>query len=154
MKQYIIISYTGTQLTDSEVGYLKSSISNVLRANCDGVTDGKISIFSEDDIKSLKNIFEDDSKSKEQQAIEAAVVYIGERYSEHLTGANASYINFIIALSHDLSDGNVLLINSVKILSSHSGRISTTLAKKYGFTKSILAAIQTVYSFQKPIYHL
>lgn len=153
MTQIILIRYDGSQLSDKDVAILAQRLTDILSSHADANSVADIQTLTEDEFIARirqtlkKTTFNAMVKElAEEQAIEHSVVYIGEKFRNFLTGPNASYVGFVVALTEALHKNDDLLKKSAHILSTHSGKIKSTLAKKYGFTKSIFEAISQVYN--------
>jgi len=94
------------------------------------------------------------------EAVKQAVIYIGRRFENSLTGANGPIGNiatFAIELSNAVSTAkrNMSfigvgskdeLLTAIKILSETKAVIPSSLAKKYHFTQNVVDVIKKVYN--------
>lgn len=150
MTQIILISYDGMQLSDKDVAVLANRLTDILDRHAVSGSVIDINTLTKEELidrlllgmTSVKEM----KIPTEEEAIENAVVYIGEKFKQFLTGPNTSYVGFVVALTEALHKDDDLLKKSAYILSTHSGKVKSTTARKYGFTKSIFEAIAQVYS--------
>lgn len=144
----LVVTYYGYELPESVI---KEIAKSVLNHGCEV----KISTFAGDDIRkalvlstNTDWIDKQPKKSEEQMAIESAVIYIGEKFAEWLTGPQKSMPVFLTQLSARLTYAKMYgnddnLIKAVNILCTHTGKIPAKLSKKYGFNDTVLATIKT-----------
>lgn len=149
MTQIILISYGGTQLSEKDVAVLAGRLTDILNGHAISGSVVDIATLTKEEL--INRILGMTSVKEmkiptEEEAIENAVVYIGEKFKQFLTGSNASYVGFVVALTEALHKDDDLLKKSAYILSTHSGKVKSATARKYGFTKSIFEAIAQVYS--------
>lgn len=146
MKQLrsIVVVYDGDEPTPSVIRELyKVVVGSAIATDC------RIATLDRDDIITsvAKNVVESEP-TEEQSAIEAAVIFIGERYRDVLD-IPAKYPIFAARLSADVSKAktygtNKTLLKAVEILSTHSGVVPQNLSKTYNFTKGVLNVIKTI----------
>lgn len=154
----LVVTYYGYELPESVIKEIAKSVFN---HGCEV----KISTFAGDDIRKALAlstntdlykisrlekswIDKQPKKSEEQMAIESAVIYIGEKFAEWLTGPQKSMPVFLTQLSARLTYAKMYgnddnLIKAVNILCTHTGKIPAKLSKKYGFNDVVLATIKT-----------
>lgn len=141
--QTIVVAFNGVEPTSRII----ASISALVEAS--GCAEGnvcKISVLSEEELYRAAASVVTIPKATEQEAIEAAVVYIGEKFSDTLTGKHRSIPVFQARLSAcltyaKLNNTDDRLVKAVDILLTHSGKIPASLSKKYGFTQNVLDSI-------------
>ena len=100
------------------------------------------------------------SSTSTQDAINNAVIYIGERFKNSLSGTNGPIGNvaiFAIELSNAVATSrrnisfvgvgtNDELLTAIEILSTVNGKIPSNLAKKYHFTQNVVEVIKKIYN--------
>jgi len=148
--QTIVVAFNGTEPTDRLITSIKALVE---ASRCATGNTCKISVISEEELyrvaaSTITLAPQPSPRSIEQQAIEAAVVYIGEKFADSLVGRNKSIPVFQARLSACLTHAKMYgtddeLLNAVNILLTHNGKIPASLAKKYGFSQTVLDSIDT-----------
>lgn len=135
----IIIYYEGTE---------DLSISDLMRIQT-ALPQFEVKKISCLDSEETKNLQSNPVDASTQSAIEHAVVYIGEYFSDVLSGTNRSesafkYKLIIAATSAKIRGNNDNLLKAMSILSTYNGTIPYKLAKRYGFNNHIVSIIKDV----------
>lgn len=138
----VVITYEGPELPTTVITEIGANVMSYGK-------DIKIQTLDEKDLcKAIVQQTETLKKSEEQMAIESAVIYIGEKFAEWLTGPQKSMPVFLTQLSARLTYAKMYgtdenLVKAVNILCTHTGKIPAKLSKKYGFNDVVLATIKT-----------
>lgn len=141
--QTIVVAFNGVEPTSRLIASIKALVE---ASGCATGNVCKISVLSEEELYRAAASVVTIPKATEQEAIEAAVVYIGEKFSDTLTGKHRSIPVFQARLSAcltyaKLNNTDDRLVKAVDILLTHSGKIPASLSKKYGFTQNVLDSI-------------
>jgi len=108
-------------------------------------------------LKDVKDTLVVKTTNSDAEAVKNAVIYIGRRFEDSLTGANRNLTKFGIELSKAVanaqqrisfnaapSNGDEIL-KAVEIISTITASIPQTLARRYHFTQNVVDVIKTVY---------
>lgn len=110
-------------------------------------------------VKTVQSIEENVQKNETTTAIRSAVEYIGKRFENSLANTKTlgSLTNFALTLQPEASKAyakpeslrdydETCLVNAIEILSTATGTIPASLAKKYHITRGVISIIKQIYN--------
>lgn len=160
-KHALVFMWTGNEISEDSI----VAMSNYFVQK--GYTSEELlSVHYKDDIEiassiitSAKQVCAGAAQTTAEEAIHNAVIYIGERFEGSLadTKTLGSLVNFALALQPEASKAyakderlrnhdETCLVNAIEILSTATGTIPTTLAKKYHITRGVISIIKQIYN--------
>lgn len=135
MKQYIIISYEGANLSTSEVGAVASQLNTV---NPD-VKDVHASTMDETEVNSIIIGHTEAKNATELSVVESACIYVKKRFGKFF----CSKMKLLLALSEAINNepDNESLTNAIRVM---SGGVSKRMRDSYGISTDIIYVFKTV----------
>ena len=135
MKRYVLLSYTGSDITADTIAALGS----VLKAN--GVATGDVHGVSMSESEVCATIIKGVSQDppKELSTVESACIYAEERFGKYFTnGLKLTLAIWEQAVKHPEDD---VLINCIEILSRG---VSTKMALQYRISKDVVSVFKEI----------
>ena len=135
MKQYIIISYKGSDLGPSEVALIASQL-KVIKSD---VTDVHVSTMDEREVGSIVIRHAENKSATELSVAESACIYAKEKFGKFFN----SKMKLLLALSEAVNDepNNESLTNAIKIISCG---VSKRMRDSYGISTDVVCVFKTV----------
>ena len=135
MKQYIIISYKGSDLGSSEVALIASQL-KVIKSD---VTDVHVSTMDEREVGSIVIRHAENKNATELSVAESACIYVKEKFGKFFN----SKMKLLLALSEAVNDepNNESLTNAIKIISCG---VSKRMRDSYGISTDVVCVFKTV----------
>lgn len=135
MKQYIVISYKGSDLGPSEVALIASQL-KVIKSD---VTDVHVSTMDEREVSSIVIRHAEDKNATELSVVESACIYVKEKFGKFFN----SKMKLMLALVEAVNDepNNESLINAIKVISCG---VSKRMRDSYGISTDVVCVFKTV----------
>ena len=135
MKQYIIISYKGSDLGPSEVALIASQL-KVIKSD---VTDVHVSTMDEREVSSIVIRHAENKNATELSVAESACIYAKEKFGKFFN----SKMKLLLALSEAVNDepNNESLTSAIKIISCG---VSKRMRDSYGISTDVICVFKTV----------
>lgn len=135
MKQYIIISYKGANLSASEVGAVASQL-KIVKPN---IEDVHAATMDETEVNSVIIHHAEAKNDTELSVVESACIYVKKRFSKYFD----SKLKLLLALSEAINNesGNKSLMNAIRVM---SGGISKRMRDSYGISTDVICVFKTV----------
>lgn len=135
MKQYIIISYKGSDLGSSEVALIASQL-KVIKSD---VTDVHVSTMDEREVGSIVIRHAENKNAIELSVAESACIYAKEKFGKFFN----SKMKLLLALSEAVNDepNNESLTNAIKIISCG---VSKRMRDSYGISTDVICVFKMV----------
>ena len=135
MKQYIIISYEGSNLNSSEV----MSIASQLKVAKPDVGDVHASTMDETEVNSIVIRHAENKNATELSVAESACIYAKEKFGKFFN----SKMKLLLALSEAINDEpkNESLTNAIKVISCG---VSKRMRDSYGISTDVIYVFKTV----------
>lgn len=135
MKQYIVISYKGSDLGPSEVALIASQL-KVIKSD---VTDVHVSTMDEREVSSIVIRHAENKNATELSVAESACIYAKEKFGKFFN----SKMKLLLALSEAVNDepNNESLTNAIKIISCG---VSKRMRDSYGISTDVICVFKMV----------
>jgi hypothetical protein len=135
MKRYIIISYDGSSLNQSEVMAIASQLKTVKS----DVTDVHASTMDETEVNSIIIRHAEAKNATELSVVESACIYVKKRFGKFF----GSKMKLLLALSEAITNepNNESLMNAIRVM---SGGVSKRMRDSYGISTDIICVFKTV----------
>lgn len=135
MKQYIIISYEGANLSASEVGAVASQLKIVKP----GIEDVHAATMDETEVNSIIIGHAEAKNATELSVVESACIYVKKRFGKFF----CSKMKLLLALSEAINNepDNESLTNAIKVI---SGGVSKRMRDSYGISTDVIYVFKTV----------
>ena len=135
MKQYIVISYKGSDLGPSEVALIASQL-KVIKSD---VTDVHVSTMDEREVGSIVIRHAENKNATELSVAESACIYVKKKFDKFFN----SKMKLLFALSEAINNesGNESLTNAIRVI---SGGISKRMRDSYGISADVICVFKTV----------
>lgn len=135
MKQYIIISYDGANLSASEV----MAIASQLNAVKPDVKDAHVSTMNEMEVNSIIIDHVEAKNATELSVVESACIYVKKRFGKFF----CSKMKLLLALSKAIANesDDESLTNAIRVI---SGGVSKRMRDSYGISTDVICVFKTV----------
>ena len=135
MKQYIIISYDGSNLNPSEVMSIASQL-KVVKPDIENV---HASTMDEREVSSIIIRHAENKNATELSVVESACIYVKEKFGKFFN----SKMKLLLALSEAVNDEpkNESLTNAIKVISCG---VSKRMRDSYGISTDVICVFKTV----------
>lgn len=135
MKQYIIISYKGANLSASEVGAVASQL-KIVKPN---IEDVHAATMNETEVNSVIIHHAEAKNDTELSVVESACIYVKKRFGKFF----CSKLKLLLALSEAINNepDNEALTNAIRVM---SGGISKRMRDSYGISTDVICVFKTV----------
>lgn len=135
MKRYIIISYDGSSLDQSEVMAIASQLNTVKP----DVKDVHAVTMDETEVNSIIIGHAEAKNATELSVVESACIYVKKRFGRFFY----SKMKLLLALSEAITNepNNEPLMNAIRVM---SGGISKRMRDSYGISTDIICVFKTV----------
>ena len=135
MKQYVIISYEGSDLGPSEVALIASQL-KVIKSD---VTDVHVSTIDEREVSSIVIRHTENKNATELSVVESACIYVKEKFGKFFN----SKMQLMLALVEAVNDepNNESLTSAIKIISCG---VSKKFRDSYGISTDVICVFKTV----------
>lgn len=135
MKRYIIISYDGSSLNQSEVMAIASQLNTVKP----DVKDVHAVIMDETEVNSIIIGHAEAKNATELSVVESACIYVKRRFGKFF----CSKMKLLLALSEAITNepDNESLMNAIRVM---SGGVSKRMRDSYGINADVICVFKTV----------
>lgn len=135
MKQYIIISYDGSNLNPSEVMSIASQL-KVVKPDIENV---HASTMDEREVSSIVIRHAENKNATELSVVESACIYVKEKFGKFFN----SKMKLLLALSEAVNDEpkNESLTNAIKVISCG---VSKRMRDSYGISTDVICVFKMV----------
>ena len=135
MKQYIVISYKGSDLGSSEVALIASQL-KVIKSD---VTDVHVSTMDEREVSSIVIRHAENKNATELSVAESACIYAKEKFGKFFN----SKMKLLLALSEAVNDepNNESLTSAIKVISCG---VSKKFRDSYGISTDVICVFKMV----------
>lgn len=135
MKQYIIISYDGSNLNTSEVIALASQLKSIKS----GIEDVHATTMDETEVNSVVIRHAENKNATELSVVESACIYVKEKFGKFFN----SKMKLMLALVEAVNDepNNESLTSAIKIISCG---VSKKFRDSYGISTDVICVFKTV----------
>ncbi len=135
MKRYIIISYDGSSLDQSEVMAIASQL-NTIKPD---VKDVHAVTMNETEVNSIIIGHTEAKNATELSVVESACIYVKKRFGKFF----CSKMKLLLALLEAITNepNNESLMNAIRVM---SGGISKRMCDSYGISTDIICVFKTV----------
>lgn len=135
MRQYIIISYEGSELNPSEIALITSQL-KVIKS---GITDAHASAMDEREVGSIIIRHTENKNATELSVVESACIYVKEKFGKFFN----SKMKLMLALVEAVNDepNNESLTNAIKVISCG---VSKRMRDSYGISTDVICVFKTV----------
>lgn len=135
MRQYIIISYEGSELNPSEIALIASQL-KVIKS---GITDAHASAMDEREVGSIIIRHTENKNATELSVVESACIYVKEKFGKFFN----SKMKLMLALVEAVNDepNNESLTNAIKVISCG---VSKRMRDSYGISTDVICVFKTV----------
>ena len=135
MKQYIVISYKGSDLGPSEVALIASQL-KVIKSD---VTDVHVSTMDEREVSSIVIRHAENKNATELSVVESACIYAKEKFGKFFN----SKMKLLLALSEAVNDepNNESLTGAIKVISCG---VSKKFRDSYGISTDVICVFKMV----------
>nr|UVX42035.1 MAG: hypothetical protein [Bacteriophage sp.] len=135
MRQYIIISYEGSELNPSEIALIASQL-KVIKS---GITDAHASAMDEREVGSIIIRHTENKNATELSVAESACIYVKEKFGKFFN----SKMKLMLALVEAVNDepNNESLTNAIKVISCG---VSKRMRDSYGISTDVVCVFKTV----------
>jgi hypothetical protein len=135
MKQYIIISYDGANLSASEVMAIASQLNTVKP----DIKDVHAVTMDETEVNSVIINHAENKNATELSVVESACIYVKKRFGKYFD----SKMKLLLALSEAITDepNNESLTNAIRVM---SGGVSKRMRDFYGISTDVICVFKTV----------
>lgn len=137
MKQFIIISYDGSNLSSSEVVAIASQLKSIKP----GVEDVHASTMDETEVNSIIIRHAEAKNATELSVVESACIYAKKKFGKYFD----SKMKLLYALSEAINDepNSDALIGAIKVI---SGGVSKRMCDSYGISTDVIRVFKTVHN--------
>ena len=135
MKRFIIISYDGSNLNQSEVVAIASQLKTI-KPNVENI---HASTMDETEVNSVIIKHAESKNATELSVVESACIYVKEKFGKFFN----SKMKLLLALSEAINDepNNESLTNAIKIISCG---VSKRMRDSYGISTDVIYVFKTV----------
>lgn len=135
MKRFIIISYDGSSLNQSEIVAMASQLKYIKP----GVEDVHASTMDETEVNSIIIRHAETKNATELSVVESACIYVKKRFGKYFD----SKMKLLLALSEAINDksSDDALISAIKVI---SGGVSKRMCDSYGISTDVIRVFKTV----------
>ena len=135
MKQFIIMSYDGSSLNQSEVVEMVAQF----KANKPNLGRIHVSTMDETEVNSVIVQHTESKNATELSVVESACIYVKEKFGKYFN----SKMKLLLALSEAINDepNNESLISAIKVI---SGGVSKRMSDSYGISTDVIRVFKTV----------
>lgn len=135
MKRYVIISFDGSSLSQSEVMAIASQLNTVKPS----VTDVHASTMDEEEVNSIIICHAEAKNTTELSVVESACIYVKKRFGKFFN----SKMKLLLALSEAITNepNNESLMNAIRVISSG---VSKRMRDSYGISTDVICVFKTV----------
>lgn len=135
MKRYIIISYNGSNLNQSEVVSIASQL-KVVKPDVENV---HVSTMDETEVNSVVIRHAENKNTTELSVVESACIYVKEKFGKFFN----SKMKLMLALVEAVNDepNNESLTSAIKIISCG---VSKKFRDSYGISTDVICVFKTV----------
>lgn len=137
MKRFIIISYDGSSLDQSEV----VAIASQLKAIKPNVVNVHVSTMDETEVNSIIIRHAEAKNATELSVVEYACIYVKKKFGKYFD----SKMKLLLALSEAINDepNSDALIGAIKVI---SGGVSKRMCDSYGISTDVIRVFKTVHN--------
>ena len=135
MKRFIIISYDGSNLNQSEVVAIASQLKTI-KSNVENI---HASTMDETEVNSVIVKHAESKNATELSVVESACIYVKEKFGKYFN----SKMKLLLALSEAINDepNNESLTNAIKVISCG---VSKRMRDSYGISTDVVYVFKTV----------
>lgn len=135
MKRFIIISYDGSSLNQSEV----VEIASQLKAIRPSIVNVHASTMDETEVNSVIVQHAESKNATELTVVESACIYVKEKFGKFFN----SKMKLLLALSEAVNDepNNESLTSAIKVI---SGGVSKKFRDSYGISTDVICVFKTI----------
>lgn len=135
MKQFIIMSYDGSSLNQSEVVEMVAQF----KANKPNLGRVHVSTMDETEVNSVIVKHAENKNATELSVVESACIYVKEKFGKFFN----SKMKLLLALSEAVNDepNNESLTNAIKVISCG---VSKRMRDSYGIDTDVICVFKTV----------
>ena len=135
MKRFIIISYDGSNLNQSEVVAIASQLKTI-KPNVENI---HASTMDETEVNSVIIKHAESKNATELSVVESACIYVKEKFGKYFN----SKMKLLLALSEAINDepNNESLTNAIKVISCG---VSKRMRDSYGISTDVVYVFKTV----------
>ena len=135
MKRFIIISYDGSNLNQSEVVAIASQLKTI-KPNVENI---HASTMDETEVNSVIVKHAESKNATELSVVESACIYVKEKFGKYFN----SKMKLLLALSEAINDepNNDALIGAIKVI---SGGVSKRMSDSYGISTDVISVFKTI----------
>ena len=135
MKRFIIISYDGSSLNQSEVVEIASQL-KVIRPS---IVNVHASTMDETEVNSVIVQHAESKNATELTVVESACIYVNEKFGKFFN----SKMKLLLALSEAVNDepNNESLTSAIKVI---SGGVSKKFRDSYGISTDVICVFKTI----------
>lgn len=135
MKRFIIISYDGSSLNQSEVVAIASQLKSIKP----GIEDVHASTMDETEVNSIIIRHAEAKNATELSVVESACIYVKKRFGKFF----CSKMKLLLALSEAITNepDNESLMNAIRVM---SGGVSKRMRDSYGISADVICVFKTV----------
>ena len=135
MKRFIIISYDGSNLNQSEVVAIASQL-KAIKPNVENI---HASTMDETEVNSVIVKHAESKNATELSVVESACIYVKEKFGKYFN----SKMKLLLALSEAINDepNNESLTNAIKVISCG---VSKKMRDSYGISTDVVYVFKTV----------
>ena len=135
MKQFIIISYDGSNLNSSEVLAIASQLKTI-KPNVENI---HASTMDETEVNSVIVKHAESKNATELSVVESACIYVKEKFGKYFN----SKMKLLLALSEAINDepNNESLTNAIKVISCG---VSKRMRDSYGISTDVIYVFKMV----------
>ena len=135
MKQFIIMSYDGSSLNQSEVVEMVAQF----KANKPNLGRVHVSTMDETEVNSVIVKHAESKNATELSVVESACIYVKEKFGKYFN----SKMKLLLALSEAINDepNNDALIGAIKVI---SGGVSKRMSDSYGISTDVIRVFKTI----------
>lgn len=135
MKRFIIISYDGSSLNQSEVVEIASQL-KVIRPS---IVNVHASTMDETEVNSVIVQHAESKNATELTVVESACIYVKEKFGKFFN----SKMKLLLALSEAVNDepNNEFLTSAIKVI---SGGVSKKFRDSYGISTDVICVFKTI----------
>lgn len=137
MKRFIIISYDGSSLNQSEVVAIASQLKSIKH----GIEDVHASTIDETEVNSIIIRHAEAKNATELSVVESACIYAKKKFGKYFD----SKMKLLYALSEAINDepNSDALIGAIKVI---SGGVSKRMCDSYGISTDVIRVFKTVHN--------
>ena len=135
MKRFIIISYDGSSLNQSEIVAIASQLKSIKP----GIEDVHASAMDETEVNSIIIRHAEAKNATELSVVESACIYVKKKFGKYFD----SKMKLLLALSEAINDEphSDALIGAIKVI---SGGVSKRMCDSYGISTDVIRVFKTV----------